>query len=105
MWDFAERIIGPWKKGGPPITYKAELLAGSMAKLRIEAEVSRGDFLRVWTSAIIGFTLLLRGIELAALGVRAVTLRSSDGVEYVRNFIRGPKKRSRSRIVPDLGRN
>lgn len=58
------------------------------SKLGIDAGDSRPDFSRDWDSTFVGFTFLLSGIELADLGIRDVTVRSSDGVLYVRISIR-----------------
>ena len=47
--------------------------------------------MRAWAAALIGFMFLLRGIELAALELRDVTIGRSDAVGYVRGFIRKSK--------------
>ena len=51
--------------------------------LMIDTKSCHGDFLRLWTSKLIGFTYILRGGELAVLELRDLAVLSFGGLESV----------------------
>ena len=61
MADSAEMVLGDKKKANSRMPYSADLLEDGLPKLMIDDENWRAGCLRVWASALIGRTFLLRG--------------------------------------------